>query len=183
MEDAKNLDEIIRSSFAEFSEKYKVNFEKKIAFQERYSINPWFGKEDTIKVKFGGILENYFRNQETNYSVCSEIKIDSKKDLTIHQINGTLWTTHNDIYNSLRAVIEIKYACYHKTNNAIFLKGLDLDIIKLCSLKSNIKKYLLIFDEGCKLGKKVIEQTKEKAKKNEIKILSNNPQLMEKIIQ
>ncbi|MEN8230903.1 MAG: hypothetical protein ABFS38_22295 [Bacteroidota bacterium] len=78
MDQLKNtLVKIIDSCFAEFSDNLKNSYQignkdfytTPIKYKDRYGLNPWLLTEDDIKVKFGGILENYFLNNKCNFSI------------------------------------------------------------------------------------------------------------------
>ena len=73
------------------------------------------GTEDDVKVKFGGYLEEVFRQSVSEWTVHAELPLYPQSretaDLSIHRVRAEgLWVSQSDIVDSVIAVIEVKYA-------------------------------------------------------------------------
>ena len=156
-----------------------------------FSLNPYLKTEADIQMKFGGYLEQRVLNLEKNLTVHAELNVYRKNkrwwaDLSVHDVSsGELWTGNNPnpITETVKGVIEIKYANYKYPDfhfDRGFIQG-DLD--KLASLSENIDKFMLIIDEGNRINNKHIEELLEICDQNKITVLSNNPNIMRYLIE
>jgi hypothetical protein len=145
---------------------------------ERDCLNPYFISESDVELKFGAFLES--KIVEHKFCVHSQLRIyqalpKAIADLSIHKlVNHSLWTTNDALFNSLIAVIEVKYANFVNPDFDFDCGNVAKDILNLSSLKSGIGRYLLIMDEGCKISPKLVKNTRDEAIKYQIEILSNN---------
>ena len=146
---------------------------------ERHCLNPYLTSEADVEMKFGGFLQS--KISDRSLSIHSQLSIykehpNARADLSVHKVeNNSLWTTNNSLFDSLLAVIEVKYANFVNPDFDFVRGNIAKDILNLSSLKSGIGRFLLIIDEGCKISPQLINYTHHEAIKYQIEILSNNP--------
>lgn len=185
-----------------------INYDnKQKAVSDLEAVNPFIHTEADIQVKFGGFLESQLLIMGTGLTVHAELPIykespdptsvKNRADISIHSIKrGELWT-RKKMLESLRAVVEIKYANYGSPAYN-FTKGgtndVCSDLRKMINMNcENMVKVLLLIDEGSILftpGSKRKNKQKEHGKIREaidlirshgILLLTNNENLRDAI--
>jgi hypothetical protein len=128
-----------------------------------------------------GVIENYFIEKNLPYSINAEMKIyadgvaNQRCDLTIHEVPSDFLYLHPDSHKqSLKVVIEIKYANavhpdFEFSNGAILA-----DLVKLSSIKSEVLKYLVVLDEANRISEKNCDWLIEQCSTKNIELFSNN---------
>jgi hypothetical protein len=150
-----------------------------------HSLNSYLKTEADIQTKFGGYLEQRLLRSEHDLTVHAELNVYPQNrrwwaDLSIHDVSsGRLWIEDDPdpIIDTVRGVIEIKYA-NAKAPDWSFGKGyIKDDIKKLSTLPEDVYRFFLLLDETVGIAQENIESTKELAQEHQIIILSNNQAL------
>jgi hypothetical protein len=186
-----NFKNIILSTYATFNKDYLIKIAKignKEFYQANYSgncknVNNYFWLEEDVKVKYGGYLDYMLLNETPNtYTVHSENTPLKQVDLSVHDISdGKLWTNNDINIGSTRAIFEIKFApfkdpnCVCTSTSSILTDIEKLKLIEQEICKKELLKFMVIIDEGNNIMEKWIRTIAQKAKENNIIILSNNP--------
>jgi hypothetical protein len=139
--------------------------------------------EADVQVKFGAFLEQYLISADQELIVHAEMPIyanhRARADLTIHRVPyGTVWTSRQQILESLVSVIEIKLANVRQPLFDFDRGGIKKDLELLKGLPPRIYRYLVIVDEAESIDPERVKDFLSHAKASQIIILSNNIALM-----
>ena len=154
----------------------------------RHCLNPFLQSECDIQVKFGGFLDQRLLALGVPLTVHAEMKVYEKfathsrrsrpkADLSIHDSSSAApWKRTETITDTLRAVIEIKYANYKKPDYEFGNGRIKEDFDRLGGLKTD-DRYLMLIDECNRISRKNVERSREWARQSRVTVLSNNPEL------
>jgi hypothetical protein len=151
----------------------------------KYCFNPYLSTECDVQVKLGGLIEEHLRKNQLPFIVNAEMKLynnergkNNRADLSIHKTpDNNLYLQKESAFDSLVAIVEIKYANaihpYYEFDN----KKIEKDIEKLASLDGTILKYLVLIDEANKIDKVKVNHILEACQLKNILLFSNNPEI------
>lgn len=182
------LDKIILETFNEFlaicKTKYLIGDRKHyplegFKFEYQHCVNTYLSSEDDIKVKFGGLLEQKLIAIGLPFTVHSELKIygDPKQrvDLSVHiDTPDSYYRIKEEKKNTLRALIEIKYANFKRPDYDFLSRAIHKDIDKLSPFPDSVKKYFMLIDEADRIPEDNIRDLHNYIKDKSITILTNN---------
>jgi len=184
--------DIVIESFLSFKNEYfdqyrigKSYYPHGAIYGNQHCQNPYLKTEADIQVKYGGFLEHWLTEQYPNLIVHAELPVynlpHARSDLSIHFVNDNdYWSNQQQIRDSLKIVIEIKYANVHHPLFDFKQGGIEKDIKLLQSLPEDVKKYLLLIDEAELINSNndIVKNILKDAKTSNILVVSNNISLM-----
>lgn len=152
--------------------------------KKKYCFNPFISTECDVQIKLGGLMEQYFLENNLPFSVNAEMKVydlpykNERADLTVHDVRpGTLYREAESHKKSLKCALEVKFANAAHPNYE-FQRNLILpDLNKLSSLPAGIEKIFVFLDEADGLSQANADMLFKECNDRKIWLFTNNKYL------